>query len=57
MQLNEMWETHIKKSGADFVRFVDISSLPEDTVGDYTCAALFVLRGLIPRPLGRLKRY
>jgi len=41
MQLNETWETYLKKKGVHFIRFVDISSLPEEATGDYTCAVLF----------------
>ena len=40
-QLNETWEAYIKNTGADFVRFVDISSLPEHAKGDYACAVFF----------------
>jgi len=41
MQLNEPWEAFIKNNGADFVRFVDLSSLPEETRSEYTCAVFF----------------
>jgi len=41
MELNEIWEQHIKDSGADFVYFVDISTLPADATDGYTCAVLF----------------
>lgn len=41
MELNEVWEKHIKDSGADFVYFVDVSTLPADAIAGYTCAVLF----------------
>jgi epoxyqueuosine reductase QueG len=41
MELNEIWERHIKEIGADFVYFVDASILPADAIDDYTCAVLF----------------
>ena len=41
MKLNDTWETHIKNNGADFVRFVDISSLPEEITDGCTCAVFF----------------
>lgn len=39
--LNEIWERRIKDSGADFVCFVDISSLPAEATEGYPCAVLF----------------
>ena len=39
--MNEIWEEFIKKNGADFVRFVDISSLPEEITNEYSCAVFF----------------
>ena len=39
--LNEYWEQYLKDNGADFVCFVDISSLPDDAIEDYRCAVLF----------------
>ena len=39
--LNDKWEAYLKESGADFVRFVDISSLPENASGGYSYAVLF----------------
>lgn len=39
--LNERWERSILEQGADFVRFVALSSLPKEAVGDYACAVLF----------------
>lgn len=41
MKLNEIWEQHIKDSGADFVYFVDISMLPADITEEYSYAILF----------------
>lgn len=41
MELNEIWEQHIKDSGADFVYFVDVSTLPADANDGYACAVLF----------------
>ena len=41
MELNEMWEQRIKDCGADFVYYVDISTLPADMIEGYTCAILF----------------
>jgi len=41
MELNEFWERHIKDSGADFVYFIDASTLPADAIDGYTCAVLF----------------
>ena len=41
MELNEFWEQYIKDSGADFVYFVDISTLSEDAIDGCTCAVLF----------------
>lgn len=38
---NEIWERHIKDSGADFVYFVDVTTLPADATDGYTCAVLF----------------
>ena len=38
---NEIWEQHIKRMGADFVYFVDSSSLPADAVEGYSCVVLF----------------
>ncbi len=39
--LNQIWETRIKDNGVDFVYFVDISTLPEDSTNGYSCAILF----------------
>ena len=39
--LNEKWEQYLKDNGADFVCFVDASSLPMDAIESYTCAILF----------------
>lgn len=39
--LNVVWEKHIRDKGADFVYFVDITSLPAEAIEDYTCAVLF----------------
>ena len=41
MQLNEEWETYIKNYGADFIRFVDISSLSDEIKSEYSCAVFF----------------
>lgn len=41
MALNEIWERRVKDSGADFVYFVDISTLPSDAIKGYACAVLF----------------
>ena len=41
MELNEIWEQHMKKSGAEFVYFVDASVLPPGAVGEYSCVVLF----------------
>lgn len=37
--LNALWEHRIRDSGADFVHFVDVSTLP--AAADYSCAILF----------------
>ena len=39
--LNEVWERYLKDNGADFVYFVDISSLPNEVTEDYKCVVLF----------------
>lgn len=39
--LNATWERHIMESGAEFVRFVDITSLPDEMTQGYPCAVLF----------------
>ena len=41
MELNKTWEQYIKDKGADFVYFVDASTLPADAVEGYTCVVLF----------------
>lgn len=43
MELNMIWEQHIKESGADFVYFVDVSNLPAADIDGYkyNCAVLF----------------
>lgn len=41
MELNEIWERHIKDSGADFLYFVDVSTLPAAAIDGYTCAIPF----------------
>lgn len=41
VKLNQLWEQRIKESGADFVSFVDISSLPHEMTEGYPCAVLF----------------
>jgi epoxyqueuosine reductase QueG len=41
MELNELWEQRIKDNGADFVYFVDASTLPTNAVEGYTCAVVF----------------
>ena len=40
MNINEQWEAFIKSSGADFVRFVDTSSLPGEFTAEYGCAVV-----------------
>lgn len=39
--LNAVWETRALDGGADFVRFVDLSALPEAITGGYPVAVLF----------------
>jgi epoxyqueuosine reductase QueG len=39
--LNEKWEQYIKSESADFVYFVDISSLHDGVTAGYPCAILF----------------
>lgn len=39
--LNAVWERRILDSGADFVCFVDLSSLPSGSTQGYPCAVLF----------------
>ena len=39
--LNEKWEQFIKSESADFVYFVDVSTLPTDITANYPCAILF----------------
>ena len=39
--LNEKWEQYIKSENADFVNFVDISSLSGAITAGYPCAVLF----------------
>ena len=41
MELNMIWEQYIKDNGAEFVYFVDTSTLPAEAVYGYTCAILF----------------
>lgn len=41
MSLNQLWEQRIKDSGADFVRFADISMLPGHASDGYLRAVLF----------------
>jgi len=41
VNLNEAYETYLKANGAEFVRFVDVSSFPGETGGAYTCAVFF----------------
>lgn len=40
-QLNELWERRIKDAGADFVYYVDITTLPDSMTGGLQCAVLF----------------
>ena len=41
MKLNEKYEKFISQNGTDFVRFVDISSLPVESRGEYPRAVVF----------------
>lgn len=41
MEHNQLWEQRIKDRGADFVCFVNTSTLPKEIVGGYACAVLF----------------
>ena len=52
--LNEKWEQYIKSESADFVRFVDISSLPSDITAGYPCAVL--IGKALPREFLRNQR-
>ena len=39
--INDTWEQYLKGNGADFVYFVDVSSLTYDVTNEYKCAVLF----------------
>lgn len=41
MELNGIWERRIRDSGADFVYFVDVSTLPDEMTAGYACAVFF----------------
>lgn len=41
MELNKIWEHRIKDCGADFVYFVDMSSIPVNIMEGCSCAVLF----------------
>ena len=41
MSFNDTWESYLKDKGCDFVRFVDISSLPEEVTNEFACAVFF----------------
>jgi epoxyqueuosine reductase QueG len=41
MKLNEIWEQYLKDNGADFVHFIDTSTLSLEVVNAYACAVLF----------------
>ena len=41
MTLNEKWELFLRNGGAEFVRFVDISALPDIVKNEYACAVFY----------------